>query len=279
MTTDELERDLAELAGPRDGDEDLRRATRSTLRDQLQARPARRRRRRLALPTAAVAATALAAGVLAVLGTGRFGGPSSADAAILAHVTGAMNPPANIIVHVSETGTLPDGTRVAAEWWQGTDPPYAKRVIKGPVGDLHEGASDGTTSSLYDAGTNTIYQQPEAGPSTLVDPVESVRAELADGTAHVAGTVTIDGQSLYKIELSNDLVGYFDQTDYRPVYLDNGQRDGTVVRTRVTTYEELPLTSASQELLSITAQHPGAKVESGPPPDSPGTGSGQTKQR
>jgi hypothetical protein len=278
MTIDELERDLAELARPRHDDEDLRQATRATLRRQLQT-PAGRRRRRRVLPAAAAGAAALALGVLAVTGTDRFGGPSSADAAILAHVTGALNPPADIIVHVSESGTLPDGTPVAVEWWQATNPPYAKRVLKGPVGDLHEGASDGTTTSLFDPGTDTIYQQPESGPSTLVDPVEAVRAELANGTAHVAGTVMINGESLYKIVLSNNLVGYFDETDYRPVYLDNGQRDGTVVRTRVTTYEELPLTSATEELLSITAQHPAAKLTSGPAPDPPGTASGQTKQR
>ena len=55
-------------------------------------------------------------------------------------------------------------------------------------------------------------------------------------------------------------MGYFDATDYRPMYLDNPQRDGTVVRTRVVTYEVLPMTPDNAKLLSITAQHPDARV-------------------
>jgi hypothetical protein len=48
------------------------------------------------------------------------------------------------------------------------------------------------------------------------------------------------------------------------MYLDNPQRDGSSVRTRVVTYEELPMTPENAKLLSITAQHPGARVDSSP---------------
>jgi hypothetical protein len=65
---------------------------------------------------------------------------------------------------------------------------------------------------------------------------------------------------MYKIELSTGVVGYFATTDYRPMYLDNPQGDGSVVRTRVVTYEELPMTAANAKLLSLTAQHPDARV-------------------
>jgi hypothetical protein len=133
------------------------------------------------------------------------------------------------------------------------------------AGQYVESAADGTTSSQYDAGTNTIYQHPDTTSPTYIDPIESVRAALTHGTAQVAGTVTIDGQSLYKVELPTGVVGYFDRTDYRPVYLDNPQRDGSVIRTRVITYEELPLTPDNEKLLSITAQHPRASVETGSP--------------
>ena len=134
-----------------------------------------------------------------------------------------------------------------------------------PAGEQVESAADGTTFSQYDAGTNTIYQRPDSTSPTLIDPIETVRAALASGTAQVAGTVTIAGQSLYKIELPDGVVGYFDQSDYRPVYLDNPQRDGSVVRTRVITYEELPITPENELLLSITAQHPRASVATGLP--------------
>ena len=93
-----------------------------------------------------------------------------------------------------------------------------------------------------------------------MDPIAGVREQLAAGGAKVAGTAAIDGVSLYKIELPTGVVGYFDTTDYRPLYLDNPQGDGSVVRTRVVTYEELPMTPANATLLSITAQHPDARV-------------------
>jgi len=267
MTTDQLERDLKTLAEPRAEDEHLRITVRATLGDQLQRQPKVRRRRRLAVGSAAFAASTAVAAIVALAGTGGSSGPSSANAAVIAHVARALSPPANLIIHVKETGVQPDGTPVAAEWWQETNPPYAMRLIKGADGSQHEGATNGTTTcSLYDPGTNTIYQHTNCASSTLIDPVETARAELANGTANVAGTVTIDGQSLYKIELANGVVGYFDQTDYRPVYLDNPQGDGSVVRTHVLTYQELPLTSENEKLLSLTAQHPAAKVDTSAAP-------------
>jgi hypothetical protein len=266
MTTDELERDLKTLAEPRPGDEQLRFAVRARLREGLQERPPRRRRTRLALGAAAVAAATVAAAIVALVGTGGSGGPASANAAILAHVTRAMSPPADIIVHVKETGVIPDGTPVAVEWWQETNAPYALRMIKGRVGQEVEAAADGTTHSQYDPGTNTVYQEPDSRPPTLVDPLETVRAALADGTAQVDGTVTIDGRPLYKVELPNGVIGYFDRTDYKPVYVDNPQGDGSVVRTKVVTYEELALTTENEKLLSVSAQHPDARVQAGPAP-------------
>jgi hypothetical protein len=276
MTTDELERDLKTLAEPQADDEHLRLAIRATLGEQLHGRPKTRRRGKLLLGSAALAAAAAAA--VALIGTGGSG-PSAASAAILAGVVRAISPPPNLIVHVKEAGVQADGTQVAAEWWQDTNPPYAMRLIKETSGQQAdakgntggqrvESAADGVTFSEYDAGTNTVYQRADSSSPTLMDPIETVRAALANGTAHVAGTVTIGGRSLYKIELPDGVVGYFDRADYQPVYLDNPQRDGSIVRTRVITYQELPITSANEALLSITAQHPRASVGTGSLPTS-----------
>jgi hypothetical protein len=275
MTTDELERDLKTLAESQADDEHLRLAIRATLGEQLHGPPKTRRRGKLLLGSAALAAAAAAVALIGTSGSG----PSSASAAILAHVVEAISPPPNLIVHVKEAGVQADGSQVAAEWWQETDAPYAMRLIKevssqqvdakgNSGGQRVESAADGITFSEYDAGTNTIYQRADATSPTLMDPIETVRASLANGTAHVAGTVTIDGRSLYKIELPDGVVGYFDRADYQPVYLDNPQRDGSTVRTRVVTYQELPTTSANEALLSITAQHPRASVGTGSPPTS-----------
>jgi hypothetical protein len=267
MTTDELERELKALAEPRAEDERLRLAIRATLGQQPRPQPRiRRHRMRLGLGAAAVAAATAAIGVVALIGSGGSGGPSTASAAILAHVARAISPPSNLIVHVKETGVQPDGTPVGVEWWQETNARHAIRLIKTYGDQPSEGSADGTTHSSYDPGTNTIYRRPDSRSPTLIDPIETVRAELVRGTADVSGTASIDGRSLYRIELPKGVVGYFDKTDYRPVYLDNPQGDGSVVRTRVVAYEELPLTAGNEKLLSISAQHPDARVETASEP-------------
>jgi hypothetical protein len=97
-----------------------------------------------------------------------------------------------------------------------------------------------------------------------------VRQELASGRAQFRGTVTIDGSALYRIDLPHGLVGYFEQGSYKPRYLDDPQRDGSVVRLRVVAYEYLPMTAANRELLSVTAQHPTAPI-------APGSGAATSK--
>ena len=259
MTTEELERDLERLAEPREGDERLRRATRARLQEQMLARPSRRRKPRLGLGWAAVAAAAIAAAIVSLSWPGGSAGPSVADAAIIRHALRAITSPANAVVHVKEIGEQ-DGTPVAVEWWQQTSPPHALRMIKGPVGRGIEAANDGTTSYVYDAAANTVVKTAASSAPTLVDPIAGVRRQLAHGGAQVAGTATINGTTLYKLELSTGVIAYFSTGDYRPMYLDNPQRGGSVVRTRVVAYDELPMTSDTAKLLSITAQHPDARV-------------------
>ena len=259
MTTEELERDLERLAEPREADERLRLAIRARLGEQTLVRPRRRLKPRLGFGWAAVAAAATTAAIVVLGWPGGSAAPSAADAAIIRHALQAVTLPANSIVHVKEIG-VQDGTPVAAEWWQQMSPPHALRMIKGPVGRQEETADDATTSFQYDAATNTVFETPASTAPALVDPIAGVREQLARGDAQVAGTATIDGKTMYKIELPTGVVAYFDTTDYRPMYLDNPQRDGSVVRTRVVTYEELPMTPDNAKLLSIPTQHPDARV-------------------
>jgi hypothetical protein len=223
---------------------------------------------RIAAGVAAVSAAAAIA-LVALVGSTGSGGPATADAAIINHALRAVTPPAGEILHTKVVGTQ-NGVTVAAEAWLQTAPPYAGRGIKGPVGHQEEFSDNGTTSSDYDPATNTIYERPDsAPPQAFTDPVGQVRQELASGHAQVNGTVVINGASLYKIDLPHGLVGYFDTRNYAPRYLDDPQRDGTVVRLRVVVYEYLPMTSANRDLLSVTAQHPGARIDTNPS-DAPG---------
>jgi hypothetical protein len=136
--------------------------------------------------------------------------------------------------------------------------------MKGEVGHQGEFSDDGTTSFEYDAQTNTVYERPDSSRPTFTNPISEIRRELASGQAQLVGTVVMGGTSLFKIELPHGLVGYFDQSDYRPRYLDDPQRDGTVVRLRVAAYEYLPMTASDRALLSVTAQHPNARIDTNP---------------
>ena len=259
-----LEDDLRKLAEPSEDDERLRLALRNQLANRSRPQPQWPRRRlstRLAVGVATAAAVA-AVTIVALVGSAGSSGPTAADAAIIHHTLRAITPPANSILHVKVVGAQ-NGVTVVGETWQQTGPPFANRAIKGPIGHEGEAGDDGTTSFNYDPSTNTIYEQPDSSPPTFADPVSAVRQELASGAAQFHGTVTIDGSALYKIDLPHGMVGYFEEGTYQPRYLDDPQRDGSVVRLRVLAYEYLPMSAANRELLSVTAQHPPAPIAAG----------------
>jgi hypothetical protein len=257
-----LERDLRTLAGPREGDKQLERA----LRDQLIA-PHRPRRRprisgRILVGSGALAAAAASA-IVAFVGTGGSSGPAEADAAVIHGALSAVTAPANRILHVKVIG-VQGNTPIAGESWQETSPPYASRYMKGAVGHQTEFSDNGTTSFQYDPATGTIHKQPDSSRLTFTNPISQIRQELASGQAQLVGTVVIRGASLYKIDLPNGLVGYFNERDYRPRYLDDPQQSGPPVRLMVAAYAYLPMTQSNRALLSVTSQHRNAPIEASP---------------
>jgi hypothetical protein len=277
-----LERELTALAEPRDEDERLHDVVRAQLaaglgagphprphprrphpRPLSRARARRRRPMRVALGMTAVTAAAAAIALVALGGTAGSGGPATADAAIVHHTLAAVTPPANEILHEKVVG-VQNGVQVEAEWWQETSPPYANRVIKGAAGHEGEVSDTGTTTFEYGPGNNTITERRDTSPPTPIDPVTQIRQELASGQAQVAGTLVIGGSSLYKIDLAGGLIAYVDPSTYRPLYLDDPQRDGSVVRLRVAALDYLPMTPSNRALLSVTAEHPTVHVDTNP---------------
>jgi hypothetical protein len=144
-----------------------------------------------------------------------------------------------------------------------------------------EGLKAGTEVIAFKAGPNSkkisltvipasSVQKPppaSAGDSSA-DPTSSdfrgqILALLRSGEARVVGHRTIDGQDTIEIASADGHTTYFvDPETYRPVELDTeGTGGGTALRFR--TYETLDA-GANASLLSLTAQHPDARVDRDP---------------
>jgi hypothetical protein len=241
---------------------------RTTLLAETEARPARPRpllRRPAALALIATPATAVIA-FAALVFAGSLGGsePSLAAAAIIHRADEALSMPPHQILHTEVVG---DG--FGAETWQLTSPPYSALGMKGPLGHEQESASTATTASFYDPATNTIHESAatKQRSGAVGDPLETVRADLADGSARLLGSTVTDGTPTYKIEFAENggfgagsLIAYVDRRTYRPILLSDPQRNGGVVQLKIVTFQYLPATPANLRLLTLAARHPGARV-------------------
>lgn len=259
----QLEDDLWALAVAQPGDEHLRLRLRERL---LPDPPVTKRRKpsfRFTLPALAGVAAAAAVAVIALIGATGSGGPGAADAAILHRTLAAVTAPPNTILHV-KTIDVANGATFITEWWQQTSRPYANRGVKGPTGHLGEFANNGTTSYTYDPSTNTIYQHPDTGAPIFTDPISLIRQQLGNGQAHVTGKTTINGHPLYGIRLSSGITTYVDKGSYIPRYIDDPQSNGTTLRFKVVAYQYLAAIPQHRQLLSITAQHPDATIDTNP---------------
>jgi hypothetical protein len=92
---------------------------------------------------------------------------------------------------------------------------------------------------------------------------DQILALLRSGDARVLGHETIDGQDTIAIASADGHTTYYvDPGSYRPVELrTRGTDGGTALRFR--TYETLSL-GGNSDLLSLTAQHPNARVDRDP---------------
>jgi hypothetical protein len=95
--------------------------------------------------------------------------------------------------------------------------------------------------------------------------VARLRQQLSSGQARVDGHATIHGRDTIKIVFADNSNTYYIAADgsYAPVEESSGTpTDNTGITTLVFhTYEQLPA-SRNGDLLSLTARHPTAKVDS-----------------
>jgi hypothetical protein len=222
--------------------------------------------RRLAVRGLLVAAVAITVAVTASFWPGGSG-PSAAQAAAaaLAGTSGTVLHSVEI-----ETRTLRDGTveGVRYERWDAGDAPYDSRAIRVEGASSFETATVGGTTQLYDAATNTVYEQPfdsardKAAGGRGADPYRAKIISLLDsGELQQRGTGSVDGRSVVKLVSTDGLATLeVDARSYDPISWRVDQGQSGVIEDRFTTFERSP---AGATQLSLAIVHPGARVVTG----------------
>ena len=242
-----------------------------TYRDQLhdaivadlaaRARSQRRARRVAAVALPGIAAAV--AGVALVVPSGGSVSVSSADAAVLHHISDVLAPPPGTILHEQAMVSVHGGTPMRFELWAQSDRSQAYRVMKWG----QQSSVSPTRVENYDPQTNTITIEPTPTPPLprrpLNDLAATLRAMVHSGQATVVQHTTFAGVPAYEIRVSTSSdaslngTAYVAASDYRPLQI-NTPRNGGVVK--FSTYEYLPATAANLRLLDLTAAYPAARV-------------------
>lgn len=151
------------------------------------------------------------------------------------------------VITTKQAKGLKDGTQVIAFKVSLKSKKISLTVI--PASSVPKPPSSSDDSSTADPGSGDFRSQ--------------ILALLRSGEARVVGHRTIDGQDTIEIASADGHTTYYvDPETYRPVELDTrGTDGGTALRFR--TYETLD-SGANSDLLSLEAQHPGARIDRDP---------------
>lgn len=237
----------------------------------------RRRTRQFRVAAVGLAAAAVAFGALSVL-------PGEGPSAV-ARARAALNPSGDTILHTVVVSTRSDdpGSTTTVETWARTLPPYDERSLQigtnartGRTGRRELASSDGLPEH-YDAATNTIYTRPprtklpaprrvtharhplvEGDVSAII---ANLRSLLRSGEAKESSRVTVGGRDATWILFPGFQMRLLVDADTgHPIEQRSVYDGGVRVTSRFQTYEQLRATSANLALLSLSAQHPGAKI-------------------
>jgi hypothetical protein len=227
----------------------------------------RRRLRRMRLRAGAVVAVlALLVVVLNVLpgGDGRRGLPPAVEpASAVERAAAALRTEGGTILHIHLVGRQFEDGRPDIRWeneaWLGPD--GYRAVETSPEGRVAESEQTGRLQRLWDADAGRVVETRADSAFEATDKFrEEAIAYLRSGNAKVSGQIRVGGRDAIRIE--SEVKGQtfiVDARTYTPIeFRTRGTGGGTVLR--FPTYERIPLTEDSEQLLSISAQHGGAPV-------------------
>jgi hypothetical protein len=256
------------------------------LQADLLIREARRRQRRRRLAVTGLVITVL--GGLGIAATTRSALPRHASLLSRPLKLPSLRPSGGSILHIDETTIQTTRGHATYTWrqemYEETSPPYLTRIIDKrlpgtPPGT--EGVYGIGAEQNYDPTNNTIYDPPMPKPprgsrslppaqeNRMFQPydaqyVRRLRAELSSGKAKAVGRATVGGRAAIKIKFADS-----DETDYVaadgsyvPIETIHGSPSSANGQTIVVyhTFEFLPA-AGNIGLLSLTAQHPSARID------------------
>jgi hypothetical protein len=230
-------------------------------------RPPRVGRRHARLVLVAVAAVVIVA--LVLLRTDR--GPGSIDRAVAA--VGLQ--PSDVIVHWISTDYAPDGSFAdRQEIWGATSAPFGQRSITQDRPDLPpvEQSSQDDAVTVYDPVANVLYVRTVHGGTQEADRPTRIGADPARVAAFLErddtrdeGVISVAGRRVRRFLMTPTTGGSctYDvdpDSSYGLAFACQGGPNGHGVET----WEYLPRTADTSRLLSVAAQHPGARVDRAP---------------
>jgi hypothetical protein len=139
--------------------------------------------------------------------------------------------------------------------------PYALRAAKHAdvAGNVASGSATAGAAKPVVVTPLPAVLDPQAD-SFLAD----VQQLLRSGAAHTDGTVVVDGRRALRIAGADATSVYLvDPTTYEPIGWDTEGTGGSL-HIRVTAYERMPAGPAANAALSLTAQHPSARIDQDP---------------
>jgi len=261
------------------------------LNSPTRPQPKRRRRRaavRLVLLAVAVGTTAFAVTNVLPSGTDSAVPTAQAEAMIVRARTALIDPPGAIVEEDSVTTfTAADGTTSTSEvhQWTSTTAPYDTRQIMIEKGSVRwESWFVNGRPYLYDPATNTVH----VAPANVLAPanmnLSTARAEIrsllngnvcpdgscSDTDITVNPNATVNGKPAIEFTfLSGEYSYWASPSDYRPLQFEDrkaGSPDGAsgVALGRFPIERLLTGAPASQNVVSLDAQHPGATIDKSP---------------
>jgi hypothetical protein len=142
-----------------------------------------------------------------------------------------------------------------------TPPPG--RAGKAPGVPMKPGSDASKANPAKGASPVKTGSQP---PGEDADPIRAkILGILGSGAASEEGHATVEGKDALKL-VSNDGTAtiFVDPQSYRPIFWTTSAPDGSTSTVHFDTYETLPGTAATDALLSLSAQHPDARVDDSP---------------